>query len=232
MLRNTTLLLSCLFLSFSTLKAQDSPVGAWKSTTGTNTVVLLITPNYFSVAVFSGKTFLTTYGGTWQEAENGKIAAHIEFNSGEKAKVGQKVEMNGSIENGKLITSEADGKMEWERIDNGDNTMTGVWQISGREQNGKINPIVPGARKTIKILSESRFQWIAINTATGEFFGTGGGTYTFKDGKYVENIDFFSRDSTRVGASLSFNGKVDEGKWDHSGLSSKGDPIHEIWTKQ
>lgn len=60
----------------------------------------------------------------------------------------------------------------------------------------------PGARKTIKILSGTRFQWAAINSETGEFFGTGGGNYTFKDGKYTENIEYFSRDASRVGASL------------------------------
>jgi len=30
---------------------------------------------------------------------------------------------------------------------------------------------------------------------------------------------------------LSFKGKVEGDNWDHSGLSSKGDPIHEIWTR-
>jgi hypothetical protein len=58
----------------------------------------------------------------------------------------------------------------------------------------------------------------------------GGGTYTAKDGKYIENITFFSRDDSRVGASLDFNYEVIDGEWHHSGLSSKGDPIYEIWT--
>ena len=88
------------------------------------------------------------------------------------------------------------------------------------------------ARKTIKIFSKTRFQWAAINTQTGDFSGTGGGTYTLKDGKYTATLEFFSRDSSRVGMSLSFDALVEGGKWTHSGKSSTGNPVNEIWEKQ
>jgi hypothetical protein len=79
-------------------------------------------------------------------------------------------------------------------------------------------------------LSGTRFQWIAYNTETRQFMGTGGGTYSTKDGKYTENIDFFSRDNSRVGASLQFDFELKDNDWHHKGLSSKGDPIYEIWS--
>ena len=85
-------------------------------------------------------------------------------------------------------------------------------------------------RKTMKILSGTRFQWIAYNTETKQFMGTGGGTYTTNNGKYTENIEFFSRDDSKAGLSLEFNYELIDGDWHHSGLSSKGDPIHEIWS--
>ena len=84
----------------------------------------------------------------------------------------------------------------------------------------------------MKILSGTRFQWIAYNVETKQFMGTGGGTYTTVDGKYTENIEFFSRDDNRVGASLEFNYKLKEGKWHHSGKSSKGDPMYEVWSRR
>jgi hypothetical protein len=87
------------------------------------------------------------------------------------------------------------------------------------------------ARRTLKLLSGKRFQWIAFNVETKEFSGTGGGTYTTKDGTYTENIEFFSRDHSRVGASLEFTYELIDGHWHHSGLSSKGSPIYEIWSK-
>ena len=58
---------------------------------------------------------------------------------------------------------------------------------------------------------------------------TGGGTYLLKNGEYIEQIDFFSKDNSRVGASLSFKYKIENNEWHHSGLSSKGDPIYELW---
>jgi len=47
---------------------------------------------------------------------------------------------------------------------------------------------------------------------------------------YIENIEFFSRDDAKAGLSLSFNYELIDGKWNHSGKSSKGDSIHEIWS--
>jgi hypothetical protein len=85
-------------------------------------------------------------------------------------------------------------------------------------------------RKTMKILAGSRFQWIDYNTETKEFLGTGGGTYTVKNGEYVEHIEFFSRDNSKAGLSLPFNYELIDENWHHSGLSSKGEPIHEIWS--
>jgi hypothetical protein len=76
------------------------------------------------------------------------------------------------------------------------------------------------------------FQWIAINPAQKGFYGTGGGKYSFKEGQYTENIVFFSRDNSRVGAELNFKGELRDKAWHHSGLSSKGDPIYEIWSME
>ncbi len=124
-------------------------------------------------------------------------------------------------------------KKEFSRIDDGTpGQLLGAWLITGRMEGGSVQAITPGARRTMKILSGKRFQWIAYNTETKEFLGTGGGTYTTENGKYTENIEFFSRDNSRVGASLSFDFSLEDGNWRHKGLSSKGDPIDEVWTKR
>jgi hypothetical protein len=111
--------------------------------------------------------------------------------------------------------------------------LAGAWLITGRYKNGEVSKITPGVRRTMKILSGTRFQWIAYNVETKEFFGTGGGKYTTVQGKYTETIEFFSRDQSRVGMSLGFDYSLTpEGDWRHSGKSSKGDPIDEIWTQR
>src|SRR3546814_20160262 len=57
-------------------------------------------------------------------------------------------------------------------------TLFRSWLITGRVRDGEMSKMTPGARRTMKILSGTRFQWIAYNVETGEFSGTGGGTYT------------------------------------------------------
>ena len=82
----------------------------------------------------------------------------------------------------------------------------------------------------MKILSGTRFQWIAYDTEKKEFKGTGGGTYTTTSGKYSETIEFFSRDNSKVGINLEFSYNLENGEWIHKGKTSKGAPLHEIWT--
>lgn len=101
------------------------------------------------------------------------------------------------------------------------NELTHNWVITGRQRNGEMNKVTPGDRRTIKILSGGRFQWVAFNSATGDFSGTGGGTYSAVNGIYTENITFFSRDNSRVGAELSFEFAVKNGDWHHSGKAQR-----------
>lgn len=226
-------LLSLLLLSFlTTMTFSQSINGAWKRDLDTAVQYITIIDDYFSSATFSitDKKFINTRGGTANFADN-KLSGVIEFNTANKSEVKSAYVYNVKLK-GKKLSLSIDGiSKDWERVDDGSDALSGNWKITGREQEGKMVSMRPGARKTIKILSGTRFQWAAINSETGEFFGTGGGNYTFKDGKYTENIEYFSRDASRVGASLSFDAALKEGKWHHSGLSSKGDKIYEIWER-
>jgi hypothetical protein len=207
--------------------------GAWKRNLDTAVQYLTIVDNYFSIATFSvsEKKFMRTRGGT-AVIKDGKMTGIIEFNTADKLEV----KSNYTYEfqsKGKKLNLAAEGiLLSWELVDDASDALSGNWKIIGREQDSKIVPMNPGARKTVKILSGTRFQWIAINTETGDFFGTGGGNYSFINGKYTENIEFFSRDASRVGASLSFNAEIKNGDWHHSGLSSKGDKIYEVWSRK
>ena len=168
-------------------------------------------------------------GGTYK-IDGKTVQLTLEFDTQRKENIGQTFPVSYQIDGDKLIVSHGDEQETYRRVDNGQAPLAGVWRITDRMQNGKLTPIhQTGPRKTLKILTGTRFQWAAINPETKEFSGTGGGTYTFENGKYTENIEFFSRDSSRVGASLSFNGKIENGGWHHSGKSSRGEDIYEVW---
>ena len=233
-MKNITLCFICIVLSFTT-KAQ-SFIGAWErdhtSDTGEELKsVVIFSEGYQAISTYEANTgkFISTNGGTW--SLNGDTMTEIvEFDTNNPDRVGSesifKVFISDSIMG--IVGSD----MEFKRLDSGKpGTLQGAWLMSGRVSNGETQlRDTNRPRKTMKILSGTRFQWIAYNTETKEFMGTGGGVYTTIDGEYTENIEFFSRDDSRVGAHLKFNYSLIDGNWHHSGLSSKGDPIHEIWS--
>jgi len=218
-------------LGIQQLKAQSAE-GAWQVKTDSATTIMLVTPDYFTITTYTPAAFVSTMGGTWQGTSEGNATTTIEFNSADKAQVGQHPDAAAAFEGEQLALTLGGKKMVFTRVDDGIAALAGRWQITAREANGKMNSMPSGARKTIKILTGTKFQWVAINTETGEFFGTGGGNYTFENNVYTEKIEYFSRDNNRVGASLSFKGSVNGDKWDHSGKSSDGKPLHEEWSRK
>jgi hypothetical protein len=178
--------------------------------------------------VDTGK-FIYTNGGTWK-LDDDTMTEKVEFDTGNPERVGDEVSFAVSINDSTLSIVGKD--MDFKRIDNGNpGKLVGAWLMSGRVRNGeKQLRDTSRPRKTMKILSGTRFQWIAYNTETKQFMGTGGGTYTTIDGKYTENIEFFSKDDSKVGMRLEFNYSLDDGNWTHTGYTSKGYPLHEIWS--
>lgn len=230
------IIISLLLLLTSFMSIGQSFKGAWKAQTATNsTSTMIIADNYLTIASFSlrDKFFDRTEGGPF--TINGDQMTYTpEYNTTDTAKIGKPIVYKITRE-GSILTMDAESPLVWSLIDEAEKVpMAGTWHITERAQDG-TGPLVKihqtGTRKTLKILSGTKFQWVAIDPAVKGFYGTGGGTYTIKNGTYTEQIEFFSRDNHRVGASLSFGWKLNEGKWDHSGKSSKGDPIHETWEK-
>jgi len=193
--------------------------------------VVIFADGYQAMSTYDAKTgeFISTNGGTWK-LEGDTMTETVEFNTENPERVGSEVNFKVFITDSIMGIVGSDMKLK--RIDNGQpGKLQGAWLMSGRVRDGETQQRdTSRPRKTMKILSGTRFQWIAYNTETKQFMGTGGGTYTTESGKYTENIEFFSRDDTRVGNSLEFDYSLREGNWHHSGLSSKGDPIYEIWS--
>ncbi|WP_407425327.1 hypothetical protein [Arcticibacter sp.] len=207
--------------------------GAWQIKEADKEQLLILQDGFFFHTAYNkgDKLFFYSRGGTYSQNPNA-LKAEIYFNSSNKEEVGNQFSAKYSI-TGQTLNLSLNGETQsWNRLDDSSAPLAGVWRITSRKQDGKLTPIhQTGSRQTYKILSGTRFQWAAIDPEKKEFSGTGGGTYTFVDGKYTETIEFFSRDGSRVGASLSFDGKLENGEWHHSGLSSKGEPIYEIWSR-
>ncbi len=223
-------------LSFNFMCFSQNPIGAWEryyeDENGTNIrSVVIFSEKFQSIAMFNANSgeFIYSNGGTWELNEN-MMTEKVEFDTANSERVGDIVTFKVEISNNKLVLPDAN--WNFTRIDDGTpGDLDGAWLMSGRYRNGeKQIRDTNKPRKTMKILSGTRFQWIAFDTEKKEFKGTGGGTYTTTNGKYSETIEFFSRDNTRVGMNLDFNYDIENDEWNHKGKTSKGDPLHEIWT--
>lgn len=232
MIRLTAILI---FLTTTIKITSAQPEGAWTSATDDEQTTYIFAGKYFAATRYSvaDKKFTGTWGGIFK-IEKGQLILNQEFNTLESERIGAETVLESKLSKNKWSIGVAGGtKTELIRVDDGKpGALSGAWLITGRMVNGKATQNTPGVRRTMKILSGTRFQWIAYNVETKEFFGTGGGTYTTKDGKYTENIEFFSRDNSRVGSSLNFDFSIEEGRWRHKGMSSKGELIDEYWSKR
>jgi len=233
-MKNKIVFLLCILCTLG-IKAQ-SFIGAWERYHTTENgeelkSVVIFSDGYQVITTYNAKTgkFISTNGGTWKVTGD-TMTEKVEFDTNNSERVGSEVSFQVAIND---TTMEIVGKdMKFSRIDAGaPGKLQGAWLMSGRIRDEETQTRdTSRPRKTMKILSGTRFQWIAYNTETKQFMGTGGGTYTTINGAYTENIAFFSRDDSRVGASLKFEYDIIDGDWHHSGLSSKGQPIYEIWS--
>ena len=224
-----------IYIFLININNSQSLIGAWErnhiSENGTDLKsVVIFSDGFQAISTYESKTgkFIYSNGGTWK-LEGNNMTEIVEFDTKNSERVGSEVKFQINLNNNSL--SIIGSEMEFKKIDDGSpGNLSGAWLMSGRVRNGqKQLRDTNRPRKTMKILSGTRFQWIAYNTETKKFMGTGGGTYTTKNGNYNENIEFFSRDNSKSGLKLKFDYEIIDNQWNHKGFSSKGDPLHEIW---
>lgn len=221
-----------ILISPTFLNAQIEP-GIYISEVNNVRHELKIDDDYFIHSAYSTSPpkFIKTVGGFYTLGED-ILKVDLEFNSNYAENDLKELAMPIVVEDKKLVLP-MDGDLEFKKSEPIEQDLDGAWLFAsrgpekGQERRDDENP-----RKTLKFLQDGRFQWIAYNTDTMEFFGTGGGAFTSENGKYVENIEYFSRDDSRVGASLDFNYELKDGDWHHTGKNSKGEPLYEIWTRR
>lgn len=229
----TLLLIFCMSALSSIEGRAQIPDGVYFADRDGQRHELKIKGDYLTLSVYetSPAQFIKTEGGFYR-IEKGQLVAKLEFNSDyESDKVS---EWSQAIAvDGEKVTLGTEPALTFTKAEAKHQELDGTWLFAtrgpdkGQERRDDANP-----RKTLKFLIDGRFQWIAYNTDTFKFFGTGGGSFTSTDGTYTENIGFFSRDDSRVGATLQFDYTLKGNDWHHTGKNSKGEPMYEIWSRR
>lgn len=143
-------------------------------------------------------------GGTFT-TQNGKYSETLRYYSWDSTAVGKTYTFDYRLEGDRFtqsgfINSEKYQhyliKEEMKRItpwcELKDASLEGVWFLQEASNNGESNFSVP--MEQIKIYAYPRFAWARYNTATGQFLGTGGGSYFFDGKKLIEHIEYITYD--------------------------------------
>lgn len=231
-----------LFLLFCTTINAQSLNGAWqlfeKNGEKVNANVIKLYSNaYFTYASYDKKTgqFIEAGGGRYI-LDFFNYKEHYEIDSSNPNRSGETTNYKAILEDDILrITNTKTGAVErWKKFDDANTqNMATCWRIHEKLDEGEDSwrRIVYGPRKTLKMVTNNRYQVLALNSKTGEFIGSSGGTWSLNNNEYVENIEFFSKDETNIGRSLSFKRKYQDELWHHSGRDTNGKILMERWLK-
>jgi len=219
------LILSSFSIIFSCNDLKENPFGVYSFNSEKQGKIIfhriLIDKNYLIETQYSQdpNSFILTRGGFYKSNDNNIFNVSFEFNS--------------NFENDQLKIMTIIKDKSWKYISKSKKTLDGKWLMGGRvTEEGERRRDLNKPRKTMKFLLDGYFQWTAFNTETFKFSGSGGGLYEIEEEDYIEKIEFFSRDNSKVGIKLKFNFVQKSDDWYHKGFSSKGNPMHEIWTKR
>ena len=167
-MKKKIVLLICIIMSLG-INAQ-SVIGAWENyTTSENgdklRNVVIFANGYQVLTTYNATTgkFIHSNGGTWK-LKGDIMTEKVEFHTDNSERVGTEVSFKVIITDNAIEI--VDSNMKLNRIDNGvPGKLQGAWLMSGRIREGKTElRDTSRPRKTMKILSGTRFQWIAYNT--------------------------------------------------------------------
>lgn len=201
----------------------------------TDESIKLYSNSYFTYAAYdkdSGE-FIEAKGGVYS-LNKLSYKEHLDIDSNEPSNSGKTLEYLITLDGKSLIlTNLLTGEEEtWEKFDDGDNyQMAYCWRIHKKKDEGDEDwrTIEYRPRKTLKMITNNRYQVLALNSETGQFVGSSGGTWSSESNTYVEHVEFFSKDQSNVGRSLVFKRAFEDGLWLHTGKATKGEEMMEYW---
>ena len=109
----------------------------------------------------------------------------------------------------------------------------GVWQLT-KYNYGNRNELTafPKNKKRIKIITTTRFLWAQYNNSEGKMLSYAGGTYTFNEDVYTENIEFADKEMFNfLGKKEKFKINVNNDELYQIGHLSNGLKIEEVWQR-
>lgn len=166
-------------------------------------------------------------GGTFT-TQNGKYNETLRYYSWDSTAVGKTYSFDYRLEQDRFIQS---GYINSDKYQNylikeemtkiipvcnlNDASLEGAWFLKEAFLEGK--PDFSAPMEQIKIYAYPRFAWARYNTATGQFLGTGGGSYYFDGKKLIEHLEYMTYDlaiGSDVEIAVTLQGKrMQQSSW-------------------
>jgi hypothetical protein len=109
----------------------------------------------------------------------------------------------------------------------------GTWQLVSFKYGEATNwSNLPEGQRRIKLINPTHFSWVQYEAPSGKAQTMAGGTYTLKEGAYIETIEYAGEGMTEyLGKSQSFTIRVEGEEFHQSGRLSDGTQIEEVWQR-
>ena len=111
--------------------------------------------------------------------------------------------------------------------------LIGTWElVSAKYGNDTEFSDAPKNQTARKFITPTHFIWARYDPKTKTISNSMGGTYTLKDGDYIEMPEFaFEGMEPFIGKEQKFTLKIEGDKWIQAGVLSNGNKIEEIWRR-
>ncbi|HEY1021111.1 MAG TPA: hypothetical protein VGE06_02305, partial [Flavisolibacter sp.] len=117
----------------SPLVQADTLTGAWQLRNGNEQQVLQFQDGYVTHTTFDkeGKRFLHTSGGRY-DVQPGQLSITYEFDTKNKEQIGTTTRYPFTVQGSRLNTSLSGTEAAWQRVDDGREGLSGLWEITAR----------------------------------------------------------------------------------------------------
>jgi hypothetical protein len=186
------------------------------------------------------KAILAISGGTWA-LKDGKYVEAAEFASDNIQQLRGKtfrftIDLAGDKWDHKGVPdSEIDVDQVWMRMKQADHQKKNTGE-PGRQLLGAWDqvfpPDAPKSIRTIKYITPTHFTWVTYDRENKRVLAAGGGTWSLRDGEYVEDCEFSTEDIAQLrGGSFPFEFRIDGDRWIQKGGPDRAIRDDQTWTR-
>jgi len=124
-----------------------------------------------------------------------------------------------------LVTQTVLGDDQKPKFDQLKQELPGTWECVSFQE-------APKEILHIKHITPTHYTWVTYDRQMNAILATSGGTWSFKDGKYVEACEFASDSHQHLrGKTFTFTINVARDKWDLRGVPGTEIEVDEVWSR-